>query len=52
MSEDDSWAVMEITNQIGEDYSADWQRQRQTRFFLQGAYPYNTFIDDMWQAFR
>lgn len=52
MSEDDAWAVMEITNQIGKDYSADWLRQRQTRFFLQGAYPYNTFIDDMWQAFR
>jgi hypothetical protein len=52
MMEDDSWAVGEIMSQIGQDYSAAWARQRQTRYFLQGGHPQNTFIDDMWQAFR
>jgi hypothetical protein len=39
-------------SQIGQDYSAAWARQGQTGYFLQGAHPQNTFIDDMWQAFR
>lgn len=52
MFEDDTQAVADIMAQIGADYSASWMRQRQTRFFLQGCHPNNTFIDDMWQAYR
>ena len=52
MTEDDTQAVQEIKQQTGFDYSSDWQRQRQTRFYYQGGFPQNTFIDDMWQAYR
>jgi hypothetical protein len=52
MIEDDTQAVQDIKNQTGFDYSADWERQRQTRYWLQGEFPQYTFIDDMWQAYR
>ena len=52
MTEDDTQAVAEIKAQSGYDYSANWQRQRQTRYWLQGSFPQYTFIDDMWAAFR
>ena len=52
MFEDDTQAIAAIASQRGTQYSASWQRQRQTRFFLQGAHPNNTFIDDMWTAYR
>jgi hypothetical protein len=52
MTEDDTQAVAEIKAQTGFDYSADWERQGQTRFWLQGEFPQNTFIDDMWKAYR
>jgi hypothetical protein len=52
MTEDDTQAVQEIKQQTGFDYSADWERQRQTRYWLQGEFPQYTFIDDMWQAYR
>ncbi len=52
MTEDDTQAVAEIKAQTGFDYSADWERQGQTRFWLQGEVPQYTFIDDMWTAYR
>jgi len=52
MTEDDTQAVAEIKAQTGFDYSADWERQGQTRLWLQGEFPQYTFIDDMWKAYR
>jgi len=52
MTEDDTQAVAEIKAQTGFDYSADWERQGQTRYWLQGEFPQYTFIDDMWAAYR
>lgn len=52
MTEDDTQAVAQIKAQTGFDYSADWERQGQTRFWLQGEFPQYTFIDDMWKAYR
>jgi hypothetical protein len=52
MMEDDSQAVMQIKAQSGFDYSADWERQGQTRFWLQGEFPEYTLIDDLWTAYR
>jgi hypothetical protein len=52
MTEDDTQAVAQIKAQSGFDYSAAWQRQGQTRYWLQGSFPQYTFIDDMWKAYR
>ncbi len=52
MTEDDTQAIAQIKAQSGFDYSADWERQGQTRFWLQGEFPQYTFIDDMWTAYR
>ncbi len=52
MTEDDTQAVAEIKAQSGFDYSADWERQGQTQFWLQGEFPQYSFIDDMWKAYR
>ena len=52
MDEDDTQAIAEIKAQSGFDYSADWERQGQTRFWLQGEFPQYTFIDDMWKTYR
>jgi hypothetical protein len=52
MTEDDTQAVAEIKAQSGFDYSANWERQGQTRFWLQGEFPQYPFIDDMWKAYR
>jgi len=52
MTEDDTQAVAEILAQSGYDYSANWERQGQTEFWLQGEFPQYTFIDDMWKAYR
>ena len=54
MFEDDSQAVAEIYAQTNGkyDYSANWDRQGQTQYWLQGEFPQNTFIDDMWHAYR
>jgi hypothetical protein len=52
MMEDDTQAVAAIKAQTGFDYSANWERQGQTRFWLQGEFPQYTFIDDMWTAYR
>jgi hypothetical protein len=52
MTEDDTRAVADILGQSGFDYSANWQRQGQTRFWLQGQFPQSSFVDDMWQVYR
>jgi hypothetical protein len=52
MTEDDSQAISDIKAQTGFDYSANWERQGQTRYWLQGEFPQYTFIDDMWKAYR
>src|ERR1700735_41652 len=52
MTEDDTQAIAQIKAQTGFDYSANWERQGQTRFWLQGEFPQYTFIDDMWTAYR
>jgi hypothetical protein len=52
MTEDDTQAIAEIKAQSGFDYSANWERQGQTKFWLQGEFPQYSFIDDMWKAFR
>jgi hypothetical protein len=45
-------AVAEIKAQSGFEYTADKERQGQTRFWLQGEFPQYAFIDDMWKAYR
>jgi len=52
MTEDDTQAVAEIKAQTGFDYSANWERQGQTEYWLQGEFPQYSFIDDMWKAYR
>ena len=52
MTENDAQAVADIKSQTGFDYSADWERQGQTRYWLQGEFPQYSFIDDMWAAYR
>lgn len=52
MTEDDTQAVAEILAQSGYDYSANWERQGQTKYWLQGEFPQYTFIDDLWKAYR
>jgi len=52
MTEDDTQAIAEILAQTGFDYSENWERQMQTRYWLQGEVPQYTFIDDMWAAYR
>jgi hypothetical protein len=52
MTEGDAQAVADIKAQSGFDYSADWDRQGQTRYWLQGEFPQYTFIDDMWKTYR
>jgi hypothetical protein len=52
MEQDDTQAVAEIKAQTGFDYGAGWERQGQTRYWLQGEFPQYTFIDDMWRTYR
>lgn len=52
MTEDDTQAVAEIKAQTGFDYSADWERQGQTQYWLDGEVSQPTFIDDMWNAYH
>ena len=52
MTEDDTQAVADIKSQSGFDYSADWERQRQTKGYYQGGFPQYSFIDDMWAKYR
>jgi hypothetical protein len=52
MTEDDTEAIALIKKQTGVDYSQDWQRQRQTRYWLQGQVSEPTFVDDMWKKYR
>jgi hypothetical protein len=52
MTEDDTQAVADIKAQTGFDYSQNWERQGQTKYWLQGEFPQYSFIDDMWAAYR
>jgi hypothetical protein len=52
MTEDDTQAVAEILAQSGYDYSASWERQGQTQYWLDGEVSQPTFIDDMWHAYH
>jgi len=52
MTEDDTQAVAEILAQSGYDYSANWERQGQTQYWLDGEVSQPTFIDDMWNAYH
>jgi len=52
MTEDDTQAVAEILSETGFDYSASWERQGQTEYWLEGEFPQYTFLDDMWHAYR
>jgi len=52
MMEDDTQAVAEILAQSGFDYSANWERQGQTQYWLDGEVSQPTFIDDMWNAYH
>lgn len=52
MTEDDTQTVAEIKAQSGFDYSANWERQGQTEYWLQGEFPQYSFIDDMWHTYR
>jgi hypothetical protein len=52
MNEADAQAVADIRTQSGFDYSASWERQRQTAGYFQGEFPQYSFVDDMWAAYR
>ncbi len=52
MTEDDTQAVAEIKAQRRFDHSTNWERQKQTQYWLQGEFPQYSFIDDMWKAYR
>lgn len=52
MTEDDTQAVGEIKAQSGYDYSANWERQKQTVHWLQGEVSQPSFVDDMWSAYH
>ncbi len=52
MTENDAQAVADIKAQSGFDYSANWERQGQTEYWLQGEFAQYSFIDDMWRAYR
>ena len=52
MTENDTQAVAEILAQSGYDYSANWERQGQTQYWLDGEVSQPTFIDDMWNAYH
>jgi len=52
MMEDDTEAISLIKQQTGFDYAPDWDRQRQTRYWLRGQISEPSFIDDMWKKYR
>ena len=52
MSEDDTQAIATIKQQTNFEFNANWERQAQTRFWLQGQVSEPTFIDDMWKRYR
>ena len=52
MMEDDTEAIALIKQQTGFDYAPDWDRQRQTRYWLRGQVSEPGFIDDMWKKYR
>jgi hypothetical protein len=52
MTENDAQAVAQILAQSGFDYSANWERQGQTQYWLEGEVSQPTFVDDMWNAYH
>jgi hypothetical protein len=52
MTENDAQAVAQILAQSGFDYSANWERQGQTQYWLDGEVSQPTFVDDMWNAYH
>ena len=44
--------MAQIKAQSGYDYSASWERQKQTVNGLDGEVPQPSFIDDMWNAYH
>ena len=52
MTEDDAESVAAIKKQSGYDYDNGWDLQRQTSIMMVGQFPQNTFVDDMWRAYR
>jgi hypothetical protein len=52
MTEDDTQALAQIKTQSGYDYSASWERQKQTVEWLDGEVSQPSFIDDMWNAYH
>jgi hypothetical protein len=52
MTEDDAESVAAVKKQSGYDYTTEWDRQRQTSIMMEGQFPQNTFVDDMWRAYR
>ena len=52
MTEDDTQSIAEILAQSGFDYSASWERQRQTVDWLDGEVSQPSFIGDMWNAYH
>jgi hypothetical protein len=52
MTEDNSKAIARIKRETGFDYDQNWQRQRETRYWLQGQFPEPAFVDDMCKKYR
>jgi hypothetical protein len=52
MTEDDTQDVAKIKVQSGFDYSASWERQKQTVNWLTGQVSEPSFIDDMWNEYH
>jgi hypothetical protein len=52
MTEDDTQAIALIKQQSGFDYTPEWDRQKQTRYWLHGQISEPSFIDDMWKKYR
>ena len=48
----ESQCIQDIKTATGFDYTANWDQQGQTQYWLQGEFPQYTFVDDMWAAYR
>jgi hypothetical protein len=48
----DTQCVADIKADSGFDYSANWEAQGQTQYWLQGEFPQASFVDDMWNTYR
>jgi hypothetical protein len=48
----ESQCIQDILTDTGFDYTANWDQQGQTEYWLQGEFPQYTFVDDMWNTYR